>query len=159
MILNAVSKRQTAVSHSTPEAEIVAADYAMRQEGVPTLALLSTILGREVTLSMMGDNEAMVKICYSGENPTMRYLNRTRNVGISWLVEVFKLPELYNIDAKLQAADVGAKIITCVTWLFNCVLTNLANKDTDATQLRSSLITLRLDASDKLAARKAQRIF
>jgi hypothetical protein len=42
MILNAVSRGQTVVSHSTPEAEIVAADHAMRQEGMPTLALLST---------------------------------------------------------------------------------------------------------------------
>jgi hypothetical protein len=149
-----------AVSHSTPEAEIVAADCAMRQEGVPTLALLSTILGREVTLSMMEDHEDMINICYSGENPTMRYLNRTRKVGISWLMEVFKLPDikLYKSDAKLQAADIGAKRITCVeTWLSNCVLINLPNNDADATQLRSSLITLRLDASDKLGARKAQR--
>jgi dUTPase len=53
MILNAVSKRRTVVSHSTPEAEIVVADYALRQEGMPTLTLFSTILGREVTLSML----------------------------------------------------------------------------------------------------------
>jgi hypothetical protein len=65
MIINAVSKLQTAVSHSTPEAEIEAADYAMRHEGMPALTLLSTILGREVTLSMMEDNEAVIKICYS----------------------------------------------------------------------------------------------
>jgi hypothetical protein len=145
MILNVVSKRQTAVSHSTPEAEIVAADYAMRQEGMPTLALLSTILGREVTLSMMEDNEAMIEICYSGKNPTMRFLNRNHKVGISRLMEVFKLPDikLHKIDTKLQAADLGIKRITCiVARLSNCVLINLANKDTNAIQLRSSLITL-----------------
>jgi hypothetical protein len=160
MILNVESKRQTAVSLSTPEAEIAVADYALRQKGMPTLALLSTIVGREVTLSMMDDNEAMIEMCYSGKNPTMRYLNRTREVGISWLMDVFKIPDvkLYIIDAKMQVADVGIQRITCVeTWPSNCVLINLANKDTNATQLRSSLITLRLDASDKFAARKARR--
>jgi hypothetical protein len=34
MIANGVSKRQTAVSHSTPEAEIVAVDYAIRRWNV-----------------------------------------------------------------------------------------------------------------------------
>ena len=33
--LSALSKKQTCVSHSTPEAEIVAADLAVRQEGIP----------------------------------------------------------------------------------------------------------------------------
>jgi hypothetical protein len=141
MIFNAASKVQTAVSHSTPEAEIVAADYAMRQEGVTY-------------------SNSMFEICYSGKNPTMRSLNRTREVGISWLMEVFKLPDikLHEIDIKLRGADIGTERITCIdAWLSNCVLINLANKDTDAKQLRSSLITLRLDASDKLAARKIQQ--
>jgi hypothetical protein len=83
VVANGVSKRQTAVSHSTPEAEIVAADYAMRAEGVPDLSLISTILERLVELCMMEDNEAMIKICLSGKNPTMRYLNRTHEVGVS----------------------------------------------------------------------------
>jgi hypothetical protein len=108
----------------------------------------------------MEDNEAMIEICYSGKNPTMRFLNRNHKVGISRLMEVFKLPDikLHKIDTKLQAADLGIKRITCiVARLSNCVLINLANKDTNAIQLRSSLITLWLDTSDKLAARKAQR--
>jgi hypothetical protein len=60
MILAGVSKRQTAVSHSTPEAEIIAADHAMRAEGIPALSLLDTIFERKVHLCMMEDNEAMV---------------------------------------------------------------------------------------------------
>ena len=35
--LNAVSKKQACVSHSTPEAEIVAADLEIRTEGLPAL--------------------------------------------------------------------------------------------------------------------------
>jgi hypothetical protein len=94
MVISAVSKRQISVSRSATESETVAADYATCQEGMPTLTLLATILGREVTLSMMGDNEAMIKIFYSGKNPTMRYLNRPREVAISWLMEVFELRDI-----------------------------------------------------------------
>jgi hypothetical protein len=50
MVVNGVSKRQTAVSHSTPEVEIVAVDYAVRAEGVPALSLISAILERPVRL-------------------------------------------------------------------------------------------------------------
>jgi hypothetical protein len=42
MVVNGVSKRQTAVSHSTPKAEIVAADYAMRAEGMPAYHYIGT---------------------------------------------------------------------------------------------------------------------
>jgi hypothetical protein len=69
MVANGVFERQTAVSHSTPEAEIVAADYAMRQEGMPALSLLECILERPVRLCVMEDNEAMIRICRSGKNP------------------------------------------------------------------------------------------
>jgi hypothetical protein len=34
----------------------------------------------------------MIKICHSGKNPTMRYLNRTHKVGVAWLMEVFNRP-------------------------------------------------------------------
>ena len=37
--LSAISKKQPCVSHSTPEAEIVAADLAIRTEGLPALQL------------------------------------------------------------------------------------------------------------------------
>ena len=37
--LQGISKRQSCVIHSTPEAEIVAADYAIRMEALPALQL------------------------------------------------------------------------------------------------------------------------
>jgi hypothetical protein len=95
---------------------------------MPTLILRSTSLGREVPLSMMEDNEAMIKVCLWGKNPTMRYLNRTHKVDIAWLMEVFELPKikLFKVNTKPQAADIGTTRITCVdTWQPNCVLINL----------------------------------
>jgi hypothetical protein len=65
---------------------------------------------------MMEDNEAVIKICHSGKNQTMRNLHRARKVGVSWLMEVFGLPDIniYEIDTKLQAADIGTKRVTCM---------------------------------------------
>ena len=42
--LTASSKKQTAVSHSTPEAEIVAADAALRTLGFPGMDLWDKVL-------------------------------------------------------------------------------------------------------------------
>ena len=42
--LAAVSKKQSAVSHSTPEAEIVAADIAIRTLGIPAMDLWDVVL-------------------------------------------------------------------------------------------------------------------
>ena len=42
--LAALSKKQTAKSHSTPEAEIVAADVAIRTIGLPALQLWDIVL-------------------------------------------------------------------------------------------------------------------
>ena len=42
--ITAGSKRQGCVSHSTPEAELVAADYAMRTCGLPALHLWERLL-------------------------------------------------------------------------------------------------------------------
>ena len=48
--LNATSKKQPCVSHSTPEAEIVAADLAIRAEGLRALQLWDMVLERLVRL-------------------------------------------------------------------------------------------------------------
>jgi hypothetical protein len=45
--LSAVSKRQSCVSHSTPEAEIVAADHGVRAEALPATPRWEVILGRK----------------------------------------------------------------------------------------------------------------
>ena len=50
-----ISKRQTNVSHSTPEAEIVAADFAVRSLGTPALTLWSLLLRKEVYLQFHED--------------------------------------------------------------------------------------------------------
>jgi hypothetical protein len=113
--LNAISKKQSCVSHSTPEAEIVAADLAIRTEGLPALQLWDVVLQRSVKLKFQEDNQATIQILKTSKNPTLRHLNRTHRVNISWLCEVFKnLKEVELVYCKTdeQAADILTKAFT-----------------------------------------------
>ena len=82
--LNGISKKQTGVSHSTPEAEIVAADLAVRTEGFPALQLWETLLGRPIDLHFHEDNKAAIQIITTGKNPTIRHMGRTHEVDLAW---------------------------------------------------------------------------
>ena len=88
--LNSVSKKQTCVSHSTPEAEIVAANAAVRLEGLPALQLWDVILERKVIATLLEDNQAIVQISKSGKYPALRHIARTHRVNYAWLSDVFR---------------------------------------------------------------------
>jgi hypothetical protein len=88
--LAALSKRQGCVSHSTPEAEIVAADTALRTEGVPALDLWETITGKKIPLKFYEDNQAAIRVLETGRNPTMKHLSRTHKVDLRWIYETLK---------------------------------------------------------------------
>ena len=101
--LNATSKKQSCVSHSTPEAEIVAADLAIRTEGLPALQLWDMVLERPMKLVFQEDNQAIIQILKTQNNPTLRHLNRTHRVNISWLCEVFQ--NLTEVELKYCKTD------------------------------------------------------
>ena len=67
--LSGQSKKQSCVSHSTPEAEIVAADLAIRTEGLPALQLWEKVLGRKVCIDFQEDNAAAIQIMKTGAIP------------------------------------------------------------------------------------------
>ena len=75
--LSGSSKRQSCVSHSTPEAEIVAADVAMRAMGLPALKLLQRILKKSPNFA------------------TMRHLERSHGDCISWMHEMLTRDYMY----------------------------------------------------------------
>ena len=70
--LNAISEKQSCVSHSTPEAEIVAAGLAIRTEGLPALQLWDMVLERPMKLVCQEDNQATIQILQTQKNPTLR---------------------------------------------------------------------------------------
>ena len=85
--LSGQSKKQTAVSHSTPEAEIVSADHGVRCAGLPALSLWEVLLERKLVLKLEEDNSAAKRVIDTGRNPTMRHLNRTHKVDLRFLHE------------------------------------------------------------------------
>ena len=122
------SKKQGCVSHSTPEAEIVAADHALRSIGVPALALWSVILERpDATIRFHEDNETAIIVMKQGYSAAMRHLERTHGVCLRWLAERFHEPA-YVLDyerSALMSADVYTKAFSCqAEWVRNMKLTN-----------------------------------
>ena len=75
-------KKQGCVSHSTPEAEVVAADHAMRMYGLPCLDLWDKLLGRPAVLHFHEDNETAICAMRNGYSPALRHVKRTRGVCI-----------------------------------------------------------------------------
>ena len=125
-----VSKRQTCVSHSTPEAEMVSMDHALRHCGLPCLDLWHALLPHQPGLVVHEDNQAMIKIVETGRNPTMRYIGRTHGVSVAWLHETFKGDDLalaYEITTRM-CADIYTKAFTDADkWRLACWLINICD--------------------------------
>ena len=66
--LCALSKKQGAVSHSTTESEMVAADLGLRTEALHLMILFDAILKREVRLLILEDNQTTLRIITTGKN-------------------------------------------------------------------------------------------
>ena len=88
--ISGYSKSQGCVSYSTPEAEIIAACFALRIVGLPAQALWEILLPHSPCIIFHEDNTACARIIETGRNPTMRYLARTHRISIAWLCEVCK---------------------------------------------------------------------
>ena len=117
------SKKQGCVSHSTPEAEIVAADHAMRTSGLPSLELWERLLCRKVILEFHEDNETCIGAMRCGYSAAMRHLGRTHGVCLRWLAERFHEAQykLYYERSALQAADIYTKAFTALNeWTRAC---------------------------------------
>ena len=122
------SKRQGCVSHSTPEAEIVAADTALRTLGIPALSLWKVFAKVFPQLLFHDDNQGMIGVVRSGRNPTMRHLERTHGISIASMHEHFQKDHfvlIYEITAKM-AADIHTKgFRNPMAWKKACMLINL----------------------------------
>ena len=109
-----ISKRQGCVSHSTPEAEIVAASFALRNTGLPGLAIWDIIFPHQPPLLVHEDNQTMIRCMKTGKNQGMRYLGRTHRCSVAWLHERFRESDLalmYDISSRM-CADIYTKAFT-----------------------------------------------
>ena len=126
------SKRQGCVSHSTPEAEIIAADYALRTHAVPIVSLWKTLVGSDPKIVFHDDNQGKIAIIRSGQNPTMRHLERTHGISIQWMHEIFQndlIYLVYEVTSKM-CADIHTKAFKDhMTWKRACMLINILSYD------------------------------
>ena len=114
MPLAARCKKQTAVSHSSTESELVSADHGLKCIGLPALDLWEVLLKRpsgEVGLKMFQDNDACCRICRSGKNPNMTHIGRTHRISIAWLHDQMQSQDvqMYRADSELMSADIFTK--------------------------------------------------
>ena len=107
-------------------------NYELRHCGLPSLALWEILLPNFERLVCHEDNQAMIRICETGRNPTMRYMSRTQGVAFGWLFERFQenyLELIYEESAKM-AADIFTKAFTDkATWIEVCRLVNIVDLD------------------------------
>ena len=112
------SKKQTCVSHSTPEAEIVSADHAVRMHGVPALSLFERLLGLpqdKLVIQFHEDNATAVQVLKTGYSAAMRHIERTHGVCLRFLAERFTSPAFHVFYERsvLMSADVYTKHFVC----------------------------------------------
>ena len=123
------SKKQGCVSHSTTEAELVAADVALRTAGLPAMTLWESYAGRKTSLFFHEDNKAMLDIIRTGRNPMLRFLSRTHGVSVKWLHEVYMRDDVHAqyMVTSLMAADIFTKGFTDARiWTSLCEQINVA---------------------------------
>ena len=127
-----VSKRQGCVSKSTPEAEIVALDHALRNTGLPSLQVWNRVLAPNSRLVVHEDNDVCIRIVRSGKNQTMRALSRTHGISVAWVHERYLAHDFdlqYTPSAEM-AADIFTKSFSNPDlWAAACWLVNVCDAE------------------------------
>ena len=113
-----VSKKQSSVSRSTSEAEIVALAHSLFLEALPMCALWDLILDRTVELTIHEDNKAAILIAEAGFSSKLRHISRTHKVNISSIRDEVVKEEvsLQHISTDKQAADIFTKALEVQKW-------------------------------------------
>jgi len=103
-VLSASSARQTVCSLSTPEAEIIAAVKALKSSLIPAMDLWEVLLP-STKIIFHEDNTAMIQICKTGKNPTMRHLPRVHRLAIAFLFENLGPTSFHGIKLQYTNSD------------------------------------------------------
>ena len=113
------AKKQTAVSRSTTEAEIVAANEIVFNEGIPVATVLELILGSEVETILQEDDSAVSVILKTGYSPKLRSLNRTHRISVAALSDAIqqRLIQVRQTLTEDQLADIFTKAMPRLKFL------------------------------------------
>ena len=76
------------------------------------------LLGRPVSLEIMEDNQATIKIVKKGYSQKLRHISRTHKVDLSSIKEVLDRDtvSVEYVDTNLQAADIFTKGLAPHKW-------------------------------------------
>jgi len=117
---------------STHRATIVLPARTLRTHAIPVISLWKTLAGRDTKIVFHDDNQGMIAIIRSGQNPTMRHLERTHGISIQWMHEIFQndlIYLVYEVTSKM-CADIHTKAFKDhMTWKRACMLINILSYD------------------------------
>ena len=113
-----MSKKQGAVSRSTPEAEAAAMATTLFDEGLPLLELVSVLFRKSVRLLIREDNEATAKVVSAGYSKRLRHMKRTHRINLGSLKEELDKDdvELQLVASRYQKTDIFAKGLAGEPW-------------------------------------------
>ena len=105
------AKKQSCVSRSTTEAEMVSAATLIFDDGIPIKTVLETLMDAEVNTVLKEDNTAVGTIINNGYSPKLRSLNRTHRISVAAVSEVVKngLVEVEITPTDEQLGDIFTK--------------------------------------------------
>jgi hypothetical protein len=94
MPLEWFSKRQTATSHSTTEAEMVAMSKILRESLVPQMGLWSLMVGYDVPGIIFEDNQSTIVVAKNGYSPQLRHLAKHHRISLGLVHDFLQHPDL-----------------------------------------------------------------
>ena len=114
VLLDWMSKKQTAVACSTGEAEL-AAIFHGGKEVLVLAAMIEVALGFSIPISILSDSTCALDAVRAGFSARMRYANKTHGLSLSWIKE--NLGEfLAKVLTTFNAADVGTKALEVIAY-------------------------------------------
>ena len=113
-----VAKKQTSTARSTTEAEIISLAHSLFSEAVPVWDLWQMMVGKELELHIMEDNQATIIVAKKGFSAKLRHVNRVHAVDLSSLKEMFQQPGCYiqYVKTEDQSADIFTKALAPQKW-------------------------------------------
>ena len=105
------SKRQTATSHSTTEAELISASKMLRESLIPLIELWSVMMDRVVKGVIHEDNMSTITVIEAGYSPQLRHLQKHHRISLGIVHELCKQDDIVVIhtDSASQKGDILTK--------------------------------------------------
>ena len=125
-----VSKKQTSVSRSTTESEIVSLAHSLFLEAMPMCSMFDLLLGRPIDLIIYEDNQATITIAEKGRSNKLRHVSRTHKVNLWSIKDELDKPycHLKYVESPHQRADVFTKPLDLNKWGAAVDMLNIARE-------------------------------